>query len=127
MEFARAMAPMSALPAERLAQLLGAGGPPPWRVLDIAAGHGRYGIALARHNRGADNHALDLPNVLTVAAEHARAAGLGERFHLLPGSAFEVEFGSGYDVVISPRAGAELEPVCWVSSPPPAVRSTASS
>lgn len=99
-EFARAMAPSSALPAERLAQLLGADGAPPWKVLDLAAGHGRYGIALARHNRGAEIYALDLPNVLAVAAEHARAAGLGERFHPLPGSAFEVELGSGYDVVL---------------------------
>jgi len=37
--FARAMAPLMQLPAERLAQLLDADAAPAWKVLDIAAGH----------------------------------------------------------------------------------------
>jgi SAM-dependent methyltransferase len=100
MEFARAMAPLARFPAERLAQLLGAGPAGPWKVLDVAAGHGAYGIAVARHNPGAEVYALDWPNVLAVASENARAAGIAERHHLLPGSALEVEFGTAYDLVL---------------------------
>ena len=44
--------------------------------------------------------AVDWRNVLEVAQENARRAGLDGRFRPLPGSAFEVEFGSGYDVAL---------------------------
>jgi SAM-dependent methyltransferase len=37
---------------------------------------------------------------LAVAQENAEAAGVAGRFHKLPGSAFDVDFGSGYDVVL---------------------------
>jgi SAM-dependent methyltransferase len=98
--FARAMAPLMQLPAERLAQLLDAEAAPPWKVLDVAAGHGLYGIALARHNPRAEVAALDWRNVLAVAQENAEAAGVTDRFRTLPGSAFDVEFGSDYDLVL---------------------------
>jgi cyclopropane fatty-acyl-phospholipid synthase-like methyltransferase len=38
--------------------------------------------------------------VLEVAAENAKAAGLSARHHLIPGSAFEVPLGSGYDIIL---------------------------
>jgi hypothetical protein len=38
--------------------------------------------------------------VLEVARENAQAAGVGDRHHLLPGSAFEVDFGGPYDLVL---------------------------
>ena len=99
-DFARAMAPLMQLPAERLAQLLDAEAAHPSKVLDVAAGHGLYGIALARHNPQAEVVALDWRNVLTVAEENAEAAGVDERYRTLPGSAFEVEFGSDYDLIL---------------------------
>jgi ubiquinone/menaquinone biosynthesis C-methylase UbiE len=99
-DFARAMAPMMAMPAEGIAQLLDAGAGEPWKVLDIAAGHGVFGIALARHNPNAEIFALDWASVLAVAEENARAAGVADRHHKIPGSAFEIEFGEGYDVVL---------------------------
>lgn len=98
--FARAMAPLMRLPAERLAHLLEADAAPAWKVLDIAAGHGVYGIALARHNPRAQIIAQDWANVLAVATENAEAAGVSQRHRTLPGSAFEVEFGSDYDLVL---------------------------
>ena len=73
---------------------------PPKRVLDIAAGHGLYGIAVASLAPQALIVAQDWPKVLAVAEENARAAGLAERYQLLPGSAFEVEFGPGFDLVL---------------------------
>jgi hypothetical protein len=43
--------------------------------------------------------AVDWKNVLAVAEEHARAAGVAERFRTIPGSAFDVPFGEGFDLV----------------------------
>ena len=99
-EFARSMAGMVRMPAESIAELLGAKSGKPWKVLDIAAGHGTYGITIARHNPNAQITAVDWPNVLEVAKENAQKAGVAARHHLLPGSAFDVDFGTGYDVVL---------------------------
>jgi 2-polyprenyl-3-methyl-5-hydroxy-6-metoxy-1,4-benzoquinol methylase len=99
-EFARSMAPMQGMVAEGVARLLNVDSAPKWKVLDIAAGHGMYGITIATHNPKADIYAVDWPAVLQVAKEHARAAGVEARYHTLPGSAFEVEFGTGYDLVL---------------------------
>src|SRR5207247_1296378 len=84
--------------AELLASLLDAAAGRPWKVLDIAAGHGLFGITLARYNPKAEIVAVDWKNVLAVAEENARAAGIADRFQTLPGSAFEVDYGSGYDL-----------------------------
>ena len=35
-----------------------------------------------------------------LLAEHATAAGVADRWHTIEGSAFEVEFGGNYDVVL---------------------------
>ena len=99
-EFARSMAPLARLVAELLASLLDAAAGRPWKVLDIAAGHGLFGITLARYNPKAEIVAVDWKNVLAVAEENARAAGIADRFQTLPGSAFEVDYGSGYDLVL---------------------------
>jgi predicted nicotinamide N-methyase len=99
-EYARSMAPMMRLPAELIAGRLNAGAGDTWKVLDIAAGHGLYGIALAKQNSNAEIVALDWPNVLTVAQENAQAAGVARRYRTLPGNAFEVDFGRGYDLVL---------------------------
>ncbi len=99
-DFARAMAPLMAMPAEMIADFLQASSAPRWKVLDIAAGHGMFGIALARHNANAEVVATDWPNVLAVALENARAAGVAGRYRTLPGSAFDVEFGTGYDLAL---------------------------
>ena len=65
------MAPAMALPAELIAKLLEADLAPKWRVLDIAAGHGVFGIAIAKHNGNAQVVAVDWPQVLEVAKENA--------------------------------------------------------
>jgi 2-polyprenyl-3-methyl-5-hydroxy-6-metoxy-1,4-benzoquinol methylase len=99
-EFARSMAPMMRPIAEEMAQVLDAAAGKKWNVLDIAAGHGTFGIALAIHNPNAEVFAQDWAQVLEVAMENARAAGVEARVHRLPGNAFDVEFGSGYDIVL---------------------------
>jgi len=99
-DFAKGMAPMAAMDAELIAQLLNADGMEECKVLDIAAGHGMYGIALARHNPKAEIVALDWRNVLAVARENAGKAGIGSRYNTIEGSAMDVEFGDGYDIVM---------------------------
>jgi SAM-dependent methyltransferase len=104
-KFARGMAGLMRMPAELVAQRVVAdtkqsGGGAVRRVLDIAAGHGMFGISIARHFPEAEITALDWPNVLEVAKENAREAGISARYRTIPGSAFDVEYGGGYDVVL---------------------------
>src|SRR4051794_30905445 len=99
-EFARAMAPLMRMPAQLLAGLVGGETGQPLRVLDIAAGHGLFGITIAERYPQAHVTALDWPNVLAVAAENARRAGVAERHALRPGSAFDVDWGGPYDIVL---------------------------
>jgi 2-polyprenyl-3-methyl-5-hydroxy-6-metoxy-1,4-benzoquinol methylase len=98
--FARSMAPLTTLSASFLAELTGAAERKPCKVLDIAAGHGMFGITIAKQNPNAHIVALDWAPVLQVAKENAEAAGVTSRVTLLPGSAFETEFGPGYDYVL---------------------------
>jgi 2-polyprenyl-3-methyl-5-hydroxy-6-metoxy-1,4-benzoquinol methylase len=99
-EFARAMAPLMLMSSQLLAGLIGGSAGLPLRVLDVAAGHGLFGIAVAERYPQARVTALDWPNVLAVAAENARRAGIAERYDLCPGSAFDVAWGGPYDVVL---------------------------
>lgn len=98
--FARSMAPLTIPAAEFIAGLIGAAEAKPCRVLDIAAGHGMYGITVARRNPNAQIVAVDWPAVLEVTKENARKFGVADRHMTRPGSAFEVEFGQGYDFVL---------------------------
>lgn len=99
-EFARGMAPMMTMPAELLAQLLKAQEGHKWKVLSLAVGHGLYDIAIARHNPNAEVWAVDWANVLEVARENAAKAGVAARYHTIPGSAFDVEYGQDFDLAL---------------------------
>jgi ubiquinone/menaquinone biosynthesis C-methylase UbiE len=94
------MAPLTTIPAQLIADLIGAKDGSKWKVLDIAAGHGIFGITIAKNNPNAEIVALDWASVLEVAEENARSAGLADRFRKIPGSAFEVDFESGYNIVL---------------------------
>jgi 2-polyprenyl-3-methyl-5-hydroxy-6-metoxy-1,4-benzoquinol methylase len=98
--FARAMVPLMQLPARLLADLVGGDAQKPLRVLDVAAGHGLFGNTIAERYAQAHVTALDWPNVLAVAAENARRAGVAARHSLLQGSAFETDWGGPYDLVL---------------------------
>jgi ubiquinone/menaquinone biosynthesis C-methylase UbiE len=99
-KFARAMAPMMAMPSQLLAKLADPNADRRLRVLDIAAGHGLYGLAFATRNPQSEVTAVDWPNVLQVANENAKAAGVSNRFQTKPGSAFDVDYGTGYDIIL---------------------------
>jgi 2-polyprenyl-3-methyl-5-hydroxy-6-metoxy-1,4-benzoquinol methylase len=98
--FARTMAPLMQLPARLLADLVGGDQQRPLRVLDVAAGHGLFGLAIAERYPRAHVTALDWANVLAVAGENARRVGAADRHALLPGSAFDTDWGGPYDIVL---------------------------
>jgi 2-polyprenyl-3-methyl-5-hydroxy-6-metoxy-1,4-benzoquinol methylase len=98
--FARAMGPLMQPPAQLLTDLVGGDLQQPLRILDVAAGHGLFGITMAQRYPHAQITALDWPNVLQVAAENARSRGVADRHALRPGSAFEIDWGDSYDLVL---------------------------
>lgn len=99
-QFAETMAPMMGPLAGPLGAVVLDGHEGPMQVLDIAAGHGLFGIEIAKLHGQAKVTGLDWAPVLRVAQENARKAGVQDRYNTLPGSAFDVEFGGPYDAVL---------------------------
>ncbi len=99
-EFAHSMAPMMAPMAAPLGKIVLEGISGDLLVLDIAAGHGLFGIEVARQAPHARVVAQDWAQVLEVAKANAQNAGVADRYQTLPGSAFEVDFGGPYDIVL---------------------------
>lgn len=98
--FARAMAPMMALPSQLIPKLVDPKADRKLKILDIAAGHGLFGIGFAQNNPRAEITALDWKAVLEVAKENAEKAGVADRYSTIEGSAFDVDYGTGYDLVL---------------------------
>jgi 2-polyprenyl-3-methyl-5-hydroxy-6-metoxy-1,4-benzoquinol methylase len=101
-EFARAMAPLMQPMAEWIAGVV-ASEPLPGprvRVLDIAAGHGLFGISIANSIPNSDIVAVDWASVLEEAKKNASLFGVADRYRTIPGDAFTVDFGGGYDVAL---------------------------
>lgn len=101
-EFAKSMAPMARMVGGAAARIL-AEPAEPLKVLDIAAGHGFYGISIAQANPASHVVGLDWDNVLAVARANAQNTGIGDRYSTITGSAFEVDFGTGYDLILLPN------------------------
>jgi ubiquinone/menaquinone biosynthesis C-methylase UbiE len=110
-QFARAMTRMTMMPAQLLSKLVDPDSDGKLRVLDIAAGHGMYGIEFARQNPNAEITAVDWPNVLEVARENALAAGVIDRYNTIAGSAFDVDYGDGYDLALLTNFLHHFDPV----------------
>jgi ubiquinone/menaquinone biosynthesis C-methylase UbiE len=91
--------PMSYHVAQELAAHLdldGSGGPV--SVLDLAAGSGVWGIALAQSSRRVRVTAVDWPGVIPVTLKTVARFGLADRFTFVEGDLQQAEFGSGHDV-----------------------------
>jgi len=99
-KFARAMVPFVAPVAGMIATELAAWPIQPKRLLDIAAGHGLFGISAAQAIPSLEVTAIDWPGVLAVAQENASNAGVAQRYRIINGSAFDVDWGEGYDIVL---------------------------
>jgi hypothetical protein len=98
--FAESMIALAEPNAARIAELLDAKHGGMLRVLDVAAGHGAYGIAVLRANPAARVVALDYPGVVEVAAQRASAAGFGARHSTLAGDAHVLDLGGPYDLIL---------------------------
>ena len=108
--FATYVAPFALHVADFAAESLKVASAGPMRVLDVAAGHGLYGLAIAARNPQTEIYALDAPDVLRVAKKNARANGAQKRFHTIPGDAFRTRFGEDYDLVLAANIVHHLDP-----------------
>jgi ubiquinone/menaquinone biosynthesis C-methylase UbiE len=68
------------------------------RVLDLAAGSGVWGIALAESSPGVTVTAVDWVDVLPVTEKTVAQFGLTERYAFVAGDLAEADFGSGHNV-----------------------------
>jgi ubiquinone/menaquinone biosynthesis C-methylase UbiE len=68
------------------------------KALDLAAGSGVWGIALAKKSAHVSVTAVDWPNVLNVTRKIAQREGVAERFSYIGGDLAEADFGGGYNV-----------------------------
>jgi len=74
------------------------------KVLDIAAGHGFFGIEVGLLNKEAEIVGLDWKAVLEVAFKNAKSNNMENRYTKLPGSAFEFKsYGDDFDIVLVPN------------------------
>lgn len=70
----------------------------PVSVLDIAAGSGVWGIALAQQSPLVRVSAVDWPEVLKVTKKVAQRCGVGNRLKGIPGDILKADFGAGHQV-----------------------------
>ena len=70
----------------------------PVNVLDIAAGSGVWGIALAQQSPRVRISAVDWPQVLKITKNVAKRCGVAERLKTIPGDLLKVDYGTGYHV-----------------------------
>jgi ubiquinone/menaquinone biosynthesis C-methylase UbiE len=82
--------------AQELARHLALTGPV--SVLDLAAGSGVWGIALAQSSDEVRVTAVDWPGVIPVTQKTVARFGLSERFSFQEGDLLEAEFGSRHNV-----------------------------
>jgi ubiquinone/menaquinone biosynthesis C-methylase UbiE len=70
----------------------------PVSVLDLAAGSGVWGIALAQQSPQVRVTAVDWAGVLPVTRKMAERFGLGDRFRFVEGDLHEADFGGGHQI-----------------------------
>ena len=93
--------PLSYPAAQNLARSLDLNGASrPVRVLDLAAGWGVWGIALAQSSEQVRVTALDWPEVIPVTRKTVGRFGLLDRFSFVEGDLLQADFGKDYDVAI---------------------------
>ena len=90
--------PISYAPARSLAQHLQLGSDGDVSVLDLAAGSGVWGIALAQSAPQVKVTAVDFPGVLGITERTVQRFGLRDRYRFVAGDLNQVDFGSAYAV-----------------------------
>jgi ubiquinone/menaquinone biosynthesis C-methylase UbiE len=98
-EFVNDIFPMSYPGALALARHIDAGSNgQPVRVLDLAAGSGVWGIAMAQSSPLVEVTAVDWPGVIPVTQKTVARFGLAERFSFVEGDLLQADFGGGYNL-----------------------------
>ncbi len=91
--------PMSYPPAQKLGDHLKlAKAKNEIRVLDLGAGSGIWGIALAQKSTRARVTAVDWAGMIPTTKRITQKFGVGDRFNYVEGDMLEANFGSGYDI-----------------------------
>jgi hypothetical protein len=103
LSFARGMSWLMRPGAQTLAEIVALDPARDTKVLDISASHAIWGLSFAERNPRAHVVALDWAPVLKVAGENAERMKLTDRFSTIEGSAFEVDFGRDYDLILLPN------------------------
>jgi ubiquinone/menaquinone biosynthesis C-methylase UbiE len=70
----------------------------PVSVLDLAAGSGVWGIALAQKSPRVRVTAVDWPGVLDVTRKVAARHGIADRFRFVAGDLEQADFGTGHQI-----------------------------
>jgi ubiquinone/menaquinone biosynthesis C-methylase UbiE len=92
--------PMSYGPAQALAKHLNIGeSGAPFRVLDLGAGSGVWGIAVAQSSPRVTVTAVDWPAVLPIAQNTAAKFGLANRYAVIPGDLGSADFGHDHNLI----------------------------
>jgi ubiquinone/menaquinone biosynthesis C-methylase UbiE len=98
-EFVNDIFPMSYPAAQMLAQYFDSNGASPLvSVLDLAAGSGVWGIALAQRSEHVRVTAVDWPQVIPVTRKTVARFGLADRFSFIEGDLLQVDFGGNHTV-----------------------------
>ncbi|MBX5056649.1 methyltransferase domain-containing protein [Rhizobium lentis] len=103
LKFARGMGSFTGLNAKLLAGEISSWPRSPEMVLDIAAGPGVFGIEIAKAFPSAEIVAVDWAAVLELSRQNAEKAGVADRYRTIAGSAFDVEWGTDYGLVLLPN------------------------
>jgi ubiquinone/menaquinone biosynthesis C-methylase UbiE len=90
--------PLSFPAAQTLSRHLHSNGSPATRVLDLAAGSGVWGIAMAQGSQQVRVTAVDWPEVIPVTRKTVERFGLADRFSFVAGDLMQADFGSGHTV-----------------------------
>jgi ubiquinone/menaquinone biosynthesis C-methylase UbiE len=98
-QFVEALFPMSYMAAKTLGEHLKiAKIKSPTSVLDLAAGSGVWGIALAEQSPRVSISAVDWPEVLKVTKKVAKRRGVADRLKTVAGDLHKANFGSGHQI-----------------------------
>jgi hypothetical protein len=98
-DFVEDLFPFNHPAARALAAHLGvAAAKGPVNVLDLAAGSGVWGIALAQASPQVRVTAVDWPEVIPVTKRVAQREGVADRFRFVAGDLREADFGTGHQV-----------------------------
>jgi len=80
------------------------------RMLDLGGGSAAYSIAFVRAHNELRSEILDLPEIVPLAQEYIRKAGLSDRISVRAGDMIDDELGENFDLIL-------ISAICHMFSP----------